>query len=57
MLGWIEASGHWGFISASLAAAAVLLLFDLVPPWIRHRQLLKDIRAQAKRAQSRGSES
>ncbi len=56
MLAWLEASGHWGFITASLAASAVLLLIDLVPPWLKKKQLLKDIRAQAKRAQARGSQ-
>lgn len=56
MLAWLEASGHWGFITASLAVSAFLLLVDMVPPWLKQRQLLKDIRAQAKRAQARGSQ-
>jgi heme exporter protein CcmD len=56
MLAWLEASGHWGFIAASLAVSALLLLIDIVPPWLKQQQLLKDIRAQAKRAQARGSQ-
>jgi heme exporter protein CcmD len=55
MLAWLESSGHWGFIGASLVAAFILVLIDLLPPLIKQRQLLRDIRAQQRRAQSRGS--
>ena len=32
MLAWLETHGHWGYIYASLAVSAILLLADLLPP-------------------------
>lgn len=49
MLAWLESHGHWGFIWASLAATLVLGLIDLLPPWLRERQIEREIAARARR--------
>ena len=53
MLAWLETHGHWGYIYASLAVSAILLLADLLPPWLRQRRLREELRAHARREQQR----
>lgn len=53
MLSFLEAHGHWGYIYASLAVTVVLVLADLLPPWLRQRKLQNDLRARARREQHR----
>lgn len=49
MLTWLESQGHWGFIGAALVATLLLVLIDLVPPWLRERQIAREIAARARR--------
>ena len=49
MLAWLESHGHWGFIWTSLAATLELVLSDLLPPWLRERQIEREIAARARR--------
>ena len=53
MLAYLESHGHWGYIYASLAVTAILVLADLLPPWLRQRKLQNELRARARREQHR----
>lgn len=53
MLAFMEAHGHWGYIYASLAVTAILVLADLLPPWLRQRKLQQELIARARREQHR----
>jgi heme exporter protein CcmD len=53
MLAWIENQGHWGYIYASLVVTVILVLADLLPPWLRQRKLRNELRARARREQNR----
>ena len=55
MLGWLETHGHWGYIYASLAVTVILMLADLLPPWLRQRQLQQELRARVRREQQRNA--
>ncbi|HWS26720.1 MAG TPA: heme exporter protein CcmD [Xanthomonadales bacterium] len=53
MLAYLESHGHWGYIYASLAVTVILVLADLLPPWLRQRKLQNELRARARREQHR----
>lgn len=53
MLTWLEANGHWGYIYASLAVTVILVIADLLPPWLRQRKLKNELMARARREQHR----
>lgn len=55
MLHWLESNGHWGFISASLAVTLILVLADLLPPWLRQRQIRREIEARMRREAQRSN--
>ena len=56
MLAWLEGHGHWGYIYASLAVTVILVLADLLPPWLRQRKLQNELRARARRDLNRSVE-
>ncbi len=49
MLDWVQSYGHWGYIYAACAVTLVLLLADLLPPWLRQRQLRAQLAARLRR--------
>lgn len=51
MLTLLETHGHWGYIYASLAITVILVLADLLPPWLRQRKLQNELIARARREQ------
>jgi len=53
MLSWVQHYGHWGYIYLPLAATLILVLIDLLPPWLHQRKLRQDIRARLRREQHR----
>lgn len=53
MLALLESHGHWGYIYVSLAVTLVLVLADLLPPFLRQRQLQAEVRARVRREQQR----
>lgn len=55
MLHWLESGGHWGFIYASLAVTLILVLADLLPPWLRQRQIRREIEARMRREAQRSN--
>ncbi len=55
MLTWLEAHGHWGYIYGSLVVTLILVLADLLPPWLRQRQLRQELRARIRREAQRST--
>lgn len=55
MLHWLESQGHWGYIYASSMVTLILVAADLLPPWLRQRRLLKDLRARIRREAQRSN--
>lgn len=53
MLTWLESQGHWGYVHLSLAITLILVLADLLPPWLRQRKLRVELRARVRREQQR----
>jgi heme exporter protein D len=49
MLAWLESQGHWGYIHLSLAITLILVIADLLPPWLRQRKLKNELIARARR--------
>jgi|GEM_PF-1424050 len=49
MLEWLQTHGHWGYVYAACVVSALLLLADLLPPWVRQRQLRAQLRARLRR--------
>ena len=53
MLALLESHGHWGYIYVSLAITLILVLADLLPPFLRQRKLQVEVRARVRREQQR----
>lgn len=43
MLEWLESQGHWGFITASYAIAALALLADVIGQRIKRSELKRHV--------------
>lgn len=56
MLAWLEAQGHWGFITVSYLLFFLVLLADFLPPWMRERRLRREILQRLKRQRATGKD-
>lgn len=53
MTDWLLAQGHWAFIVLAYGVFAVALAIDWTVPALRQRQLLRELRAMARRAKDK----
>jgi heme exporter protein CcmD len=53
MTEWLLERGHWAFVILAYLVTLILVLADVLAPWLRERRLTREIRALARRSDAR----
>jgi heme exporter protein CcmD len=53
MTEWLLERGHWAFVTLAYLVTLVVVLVDVLAPWLRERRLEREIRALARRSDAR----
>jgi heme exporter protein CcmD len=53
MTEWLLERGHWAFVTLAYLVTLVVVLVDVLAPWLKERRLEREIRALARRSDAR----
>lgn len=53
MTEWLLEQGHWAFVILAYLVTLILVLVDVLQPWLKERGLAREIRALARRSNTR----
>ncbi|MCU0756592.1 MAG: heme exporter protein CcmD [Xanthomonadales bacterium] len=53
MTEWLLERGHWAFVILAYLVTLILVLADVLLPWLKERGLAREIRALARRTDAR----
>lgn len=53
MTDWLLEQGHWSFVILAYLVTLILVLADVLAPWLRERRLAREIQAQGRRNSAR----